>query len=89
LNRLVSCSRRLRSPSRRVPKSQKKDRNKKERTRVVDLDESGSPVDLLSGGEHFNDCPPRPVYDENETDFAMDKMLRMVKDNELTRPTVR
>ena len=84
LNKLVSTSNRLRSP-----KSSKKKKNRKSTTRstVVDFDTQGTPVDLLGGGEHFNECPPRRL-DEIETNHPMDDMIKIVELNKLTRPTV-
>ena len=89
LYRLANCSRSLRSHASK-PKSQKKKkkRNKKRETRVVDFDLEGTPVGLLGGGEHFTDCPKRPILEDNSTNYAMDKMLRLVVQNNLTRPTV-
>ena len=55
---------------------------------MVNLDSKGTPVDLLGGGEHFAECPPRRL-DEIATNFPMDKMMKIIKDKELTRPVVK
>ena len=86
LNWLVKASNKL-----RLPKRSKKKRNSRKSTvpsRVVNLDSKGTPVDLLGGGEHFNECPPRRL-DEIATNFPMDKMMKIIKDKELTRPVVK
>ena len=53
----------------------------------MNLDDNGIPVDLLGGGEHFAECPPRKIlpFDANN---PMDEMITVVKENKLIRPTV-
>ena len=78
LNRLVKASNKL-----RLPKGSKKKRNSRKSTvpsRVVNLDSKGTPVDLLGGGEHFNECPPRHL-DEIQTNHPTDEMIKIVEKN--------
>ena len=85
----MNSSNRLRSDGRK-PKRSKKRKNSENTTRntVVNFDSTGTPVDLLGGGEHFTDCPALRV-NTYETNHPMDAMIESVEKNELTRPTVR
>ena len=84
LNQLVKASDRL-----LLPKCSKKKRCRKPTTwsTVVNFDNNSTPVDLLGGGEHFAECPPR-CLDEIATNHTMDKLMKIIESNKLTRPIV-
>ena len=53
---------------------------------VVSVDENG-PDGLLNRGDHFNDCPHNRQQTSNDN-YPMDKMLKFVQEQGLTRPPV-
>ena len=86
LNRLVKHSENRRSEPKRRTKNKCRTITTPRNT-VVNLNENGIPVDLLGGGEHFAECPPRPMY-PLDVYHPMDDMITIVKENKLIRPTV-
>jgi hypothetical protein len=86
LQRLVKASDKVRLPKRST-KRKKKKKNTTVSSTVVNLDTNGTPTDLLGGGEHFNECPPRPVNDIL-TNCPMDRMIQEVDRQKIYRPAV-
>ena len=78
--------RNISSSVRRLNRSEK--RKQQGLHRVVEVDENGSPQDLLGGGEHF-DGVPQDLHAPPSYKTPMDEMVESVRQQELLRPVVK
>lgn len=86
LRRLVKASNKLREREKKKNKN-RNSRNPTVPSTVVNLDNNGVPTDLLGGGEHFRECPPRQLESMNTT-YPMDVMMNVIETKGLKRPIV-